>query len=117
MSLELARSGPELKAVFGFHSGLDTAAPKGHAKNIKARVMVCIGADDRTIPAEQCAAFETEKREAGVDWQMHHCNKTVHSFINKNTAAKNKPEALSYSPEADARSRASLRHLFAEVLD
>jgi dienelactone hydrolase len=116
MSLELARSGAELKAVVGFHSGLATNAPKTDAKAIKARVLVCIGADDPMIPPEQRAAFETEMRDAGVDWQMHLYGNTVHSFTNQQAAKRDMPDAIRYSPEADARSWASLKELFAETL-
>ncbi len=116
MSLELARSGADLKAVVGFHSGLATAAPKTDAKAIKARILVCIGADDPMIPADQRATFETEMREAGVDWQMHLYGKTVHSFTNQQAAAANMPDATRYSAEADARSWASLQELFSETL-
>ncbi len=116
MSLELARSGADLRAVVGFHSGLATAAPKTDAKAIKARILVCIGADDPMIPADQRATFETEMREAGVDWQMHLYGKTVHSFTNQGAARANMPDAIRYSAEADARSWASLQELFSETL-
>ena len=42
MALELARGGEDLKAVVGFHSGLQTSRPED-AKHIKGRVLVCIG--------------------------------------------------------------------------
>ncbi len=116
MSLELARDGAALRAVVGFHSGLGTAAPKSDAKAIKARVLVCIGADDPMIPADQRAAFEAEMREAGVDWQMHLYGNTVHSFTNTEAARRDMPDAIRYSPEADARSWASLTELFSETL-
>ncbi len=116
MSLELARSGADLRAVVGFHSGLATAAPKTDAKAIKARILVCIGADDPMIPADQRATFETEMREAGVDWQMHLYGNTVHGFTNQQAARANMPDAIRYSPEADARSWASLQELFSETL-
>jgi len=116
MSLELTRSGADLKAVVGFHSGLATAAPKTDAKAIKARILVCIGADDPMIPADQRATFETEMREAGVDWQMHLYGNTVHSFTNQQAAGANMPDAIRYSAEADARSWASLQELFSETL-
>jgi dienelactone hydrolase len=116
MSLELARSGADLKAVVGFHSGLGTSAPKSDAKAIKARVLVCIGADDPMIPPEQRAAFETEMREAGVDWQMHLYGNTVHSFTNPEAAKRNMPDAIRYNPDADERSWAALQKLFAETL-
>jgi dienelactone hydrolase len=116
MALELARSGAEIKAVVGFHSGLATAAPKTDAKAIKARVLVCIGADDPMIPPAQRADFETEMRDAGVDWQMHLYGKTVHSFTNKAAAKRNMPDAIRYSAEADVRSWSSLQELFSETL-
>ncbi len=116
MSLELARSGADLKAVVGFHSGLATNAPKADAKAIKARILVCIGADDPMIPPEQRATFETEMRETGADWQIHLYGNTVHSFTNQEAAKRNMPDAIRYSPEADARSWASLRELFSETL-
>ncbi|HEY4042301.1 MAG TPA: dienelactone hydrolase family protein [Rhodopila sp.] len=116
MSLELARAGEDLKAVVGFHSGLAASPPKSDAKSIKPRVLVCIGADDPMIPPEQRLAFETEMREAGVDWQMHLYGGTVHSFTNPEAAQRNMPDAIRYSAEADARSWASMQELFSETL-
>ena len=116
MALELARSGADLKAIVGFHSGLSTTAPKTDAKSIKARVLVCIGADDPMIPAEQRADFEAEMREAGIDWQMHLYGKTVHSFTNQEAAKRGMPDAIRYSAEADSRSWASMQELFGETL-
>jgi dienelactone hydrolase len=116
MALELARSGADVKAIAGFHSGLGTTAPKTDAKAIKGRVLVCIGADDPMINAEQRATFETEMREAGVDWQMHLYGNTVHSFTNKEAAKRGMPDAIRYGPEADARSWAAMLGLFGETL-
>ncbi len=115
MALELARSGADVHAVVGFHSGLGTGAPPSDAKAIKGRVLVCIGADDPMIDAGQRAGFETEMRDAGVDWQMHLYGGTVHSFTNQGAAKRNMPDAIRYSPEADRRSWASMTELFGEV--
>jgi len=116
MSLEFARAGAELKAVVGFHSGLGTSAPASGANTVKARILVCIGADDPMIPPEQRATFETEMRNAGVDWQMHLYGKTVHSFTNPEAGKLNMPEAIRYNADADARSWASLQDLFKQAL-
>jgi dienelactone hydrolase len=116
MSLELARSGAALKAVVGFHSGLATSAPSTD-KAIKARILVCIGADDPMILPEQRAAFEAEMRDAGADWQMHLYGNTVHSFTNPEAAKRDMPDAIRYSPDADRRSWAALRELFSETLN
>ena len=56
IALELARSGADIVAAVGFHSGLATAAPQD-ARNIRGKVLVCIGADDPGIPPEQRSAF------------------------------------------------------------
>ena len=117
MSLELARSGAALKAVVGFHSGLATSAPSTKTEAMKARILVCIGADDPMIPPEQRAAFETEMRDAGADWQMHLYGNTVHSFTNPEAAKRDMPDAIRYSPDADRRSWAALRELFSETLN
>jgi dienelactone hydrolase len=112
LSLELARSGAELAAVVGFHSGLATDHPED-AANITGKVLVCIGADDPIIPPEQRLAFEEEMRAAGVDWQLHLYGGAVHSFTNPLADGSN--PALRYDAIADERSWHSMLALFGEV--
>ncbi len=114
MALELARSGATLAGAAGFHSGLGTARPQD-ARNIKARVLVCIGADDPGIPPEQRAAFEQEMRAGGVDWQMHLYGGVVHSFTNPAAEKLGRPEFARYDATADARSWASMQNFFTEI--
>lgn len=115
MSLELARSGADLQAVVGFHSGLSTTAPKTDAKAYRGRVLVCIGADDPFIKPEERNAFEEEMRNAGVDWQMHLYGGVVHSFTNAEAAERNNP-AMRYSEAADKQSWAAMQELFTATL-
>jgi dienelactone hydrolase len=116
ISLELARSSAEIKAAVGFHTTLATKAPAVNPGAIKARVLVCIGADDPFIPANQRAEFESDMRAVGAEWQMNVYGRTVHSFTNQEAAKRNMPEAIRYSPEADARAWASALDLFAHAL-
>lgn len=116
MALELARSGADIRAAVGFHSGLGSADPVTGPGTIKASVLVCIGADDPMIPAEQRAAFEGEMRAAQADWQVHVYGGVVHSFTEPKAASRNMPDAIRYSAAADARSFASMEVLFREVL-
>jgi len=116
MSLELARAGAGLKAVVGFHSGLSTTAPASDAKAFRGKVLVCIGADDPFIKPEERAAFESEMRSAGVDWQIHLYGGTVHSFTNRQAATRNNP-AMRYSEDADKRSWTAMRELLYAELD
>lgn len=112
--LELARSGADVKAVVGFHSGLGTARP-ADARNIKGKVLVQIGADDPIIPPEQRAAFEREMTSAGVDWRMYLLGGVGHSFTNPLVDALNRP-GFKYHEPSDRRSWAAMLDLFNEAL-
>jgi dienelactone hydrolase len=111
--LELARGGADLKAVVGFHSGLQTTRPQD-AQAIKAKVLVQIGADDPVIPAEQRLAFEQEMNAGGVDWRMQVFGKTGHSFTNPEIDAYGLP-GFSYQADSDRRSWAAMVDLLGEV--
>ncbi|MFO0667634.1 MAG: dienelactone hydrolase family protein [Polyangiaceae bacterium] len=114
MALELARSGAPLRGVCGFHSGLATKSPED-ARNIRGKVLVCIGADDPSITPEQRASFEKEMREARVDWQLHLYGGVVHSFTDPNAARLGRPEFARYDADADDRSWQELVRFLEEL--
>ena len=112
--LELARSGADLKAVVGFHADLTTAAAED-ARAIRGKILVCLGADDPIVNAEQRRAFIEEMTAAGVDWQMHLHGGVGHSFTNPDIDAYQFP-GFAYHALADRRSWQAMRTLFDEVL-
>jgi dienelactone hydrolase len=112
-ALELGRSGADLKAIVGFHSGLGTARP-GDAANIKAKVLVQIGAEDPIIPPEQRLAFEAEMRAGGVDWRMILYGGAGHSFTNPDVGALDRA-GFAYDAATDRRSWTAMLDLFAEA--
>ena len=112
--LELARSGADLKAVVGFHSGLGTARPQD-AKNIRAKVLTCIGALDPIIPPDQRQAFDKEMTDGGVDWRMNLYGGAGHSFTNPDVGALGRP-GFEYHAETDRRSWRAMLDLFDETL-
>jgi len=114
IALELARSGAPISALAGFHCTLRTQRPEG-AANIKAKVLIAIGADDPMVDAAQRTAFEEEMRAGNVDWQMHLYGGVVHSFTNKAADQANRPDTIRYSASADARSWKAMSALFDEV--
>jgi dienelactone hydrolase len=114
MALEMARSGADIRAAVGFHSGLTTARPQD-AANISCPVLVCIGADDPMIPAEQRLAFEDEMRAADVDWRLNVYGRAVHSFTNDRADELGFP-GIAYDGPTDARSWRAMLDLFDEVL-
>ena len=114
VALELARGGAEVKGAAGFHSGLSTERP-GDAKDIKGKVLVCIGADDSIIGPDVRNAFIEEMTAGKVDWPMHLYGGVVHSFTNKEAASRGEPDVLRYSADADRRSFSSLVDFLEEV--
>lgn len=114
MALELARGGADLAAVVGFHSGLATQRPSRPGE-VKARILVCIGADDPLVPPEQRATFEHEIRAADVDWRMNIYGGAVHSFTNPSAGTTDFP-GVAYHQPTDERSWRAMLDLFDEQL-
>jgi len=112
MVLELARGGADVKATVGFHSGLQTSRPED-AGQITGSVLVCIGADDPMIPADQRTAFEAEMRAGNVDWRMNLYGGAVHSFTNVDASGLGMP-GIEYHEPTDIRSWAAMLDLFDE---
>ena len=65
-TLDLARSGADVAGVVTFHANLGTD-DASMAKQIKGKVLVLHGADDKFESPEQVAGFEKEMRDANVD--------------------------------------------------
>lgn len=110
--IELARSGAGVSGVVSFHGGLDSPTPTD-GKNIKCRVLALHGADDPFVPEKDLAAFETELREAGVDWQLIKYGGAVHSFTD--WSADGSMKGAKFDARADARSWEDMRQFFAEL--
>lgn len=108
--LEMARSGLDLDGVVSFHGGLKSAIPED-ARNIKAKILVCHGADDPHVPPEEVAAFQEEMRRAGADWQFIAYGGAVHSFTNP--AANS--ESARYNADAAGRSWETMKIFFREI--
>jgi len=96
--LDLARSGADVAAVVSFHGGLATDDP-ALAKNIKARVLVMNGADDKgTMP--DADKFLDEMRASSADWEFLVLGNAVHCF----TETEDNEVGCKYDARAAARS-------------
>ena len=115
VSLELARTGADVKAVVGFHPGY-TPPRTEDSRKIRASVLMLSGTEDPFATADQRTAFEVEMREAGVaDWRLELYGGIGHSFTNPDVDELNMP-GMAYDPRADSRSWDSMLRLFDEVL-
>ncbi|MBI3089377.1 MAG: dienelactone hydrolase family protein [Candidatus Tectomicrobia bacterium] len=112
VALELARSGADLKGVVTFHGSLATQRPQD-AKNIKGRVLVLHGSEDRSVTPAHVAAFQEEMRSAGVDWQLNIYSGATHAF--SNPAARMPERGLAYHEQAATRSWEAMKLFLADI--
>jgi dienelactone hydrolase len=112
-SLELARDGAPLRGVVSFHGGLETPLPAA-AGQVKAKVLVCHGADDPFVPPAQVNAFAEEMTKAGANWQLISYGDTVHSFTNPHANSVG-VAGLAYNKQSDERSWKAMRTFFEEI--
>ena len=111
--LELAYSGADVLGVVSFHGGLTAAKPEDFNR-IKARFLICHGANDGFIPAEAIQAFQNGLDKAGADWQMISFGNAVHSFTNPD-ADKVGIKGIAYNKQADERSWRYMQQFFEEI--
>jgi len=111
-TLDLARSGADVQGVVSFHGNLATDDPT-LAKNIKAKVLVLHGADDKFESPEQIAGFQQEMRDANVDWQFLSYGGAVHCFAIP--SADGKIPGCKYDARTAKRAFVQMKEFFAEV--
>lgn len=114
--LELARAGADVNGVVSFHGGLgaaeDMAADSG---SLIASVLVCHGAADPHVPAEEVAGFQQEMRDAKADWQFIAYSGAVHAFTQP-MAGDDPSKGAAYQKKADERSWRHMQDFFSEIL-
>jgi dienelactone hydrolase len=115
LSLELARTGANVKAVVGFHPGF--GPPRTEAsRRIRARILMCCGTEDPFATRDQRAAFEVEMCEASVsDWSLELYGGVGHSFTNPAADMAGIP-GVEYNAMAERRSWKSMLALLDEAL-
>lgn len=114
--LHAARIGLPLSAVVSFHGSLGSfqkPAPGG----VKAKVLVCHGADDGLVPDEDVSAFKAEMEEAGADYRFESYPGALHGFSNPDATQNGEKYGmpLQYDAGVDAKSWAQMRELLGQV--
>ncbi|MFI4969304.1 MAG: dienelactone hydrolase family protein [Lysobacterales bacterium] len=110
-TLELARSGADVGGVVTFHANL--SSDPAFKDDIKAKVLVLHGADDRFESPEQIAGFQKEMRDAKADWQFLSYGGAVHCFAIP-TADGSVP-GCKYDPPVAKRAFAQMHMFFDET--
>jgi dienelactone hydrolase len=118
VALHMARIGTDLKVVASFHGGLQAITP-AESNIVKAFVLVCNGADDPLVPAEQIEAFKNEMDNAGVKYEFKNYPGAVHSFTNPGSDEFGKKFGmpLAYNENADKESWTELQKVLTTVFN
>jgi len=110
-TLDMARSGANLKAAISFHGLLD--APDLPKKKIKSKVLVCHGWDDPMAPPEHVSALGEELTKAKCDWQIQAYGQTTHAFMVP--GADSGDGTLKHNADSERRAWNSTLELLEEV--
>ncbi|MBU4538487.1 MAG: dienelactone hydrolase family protein [Weeksellaceae bacterium] len=113
-ALNMARQESDLKGVVSFHGNLMTGIKP---KNNKVKILVCNGADDSFVPAEEIAAFKKQMDSAKVSYTFNNYPNSVHSFTNPASTEMGKKfkMPIAYNKEADEKSWNDMKAFFAEI--
>jgi len=114
--LHMARAGKDLDGVASFHGSLAPHTPAQKGK-VKAKVLVCHGAEDQFVTPEQIEAFKKEMRDAGVDLRFKVYPGAKHSFTNPDADGFGEKFGLplAYSESADKASWKDLETFLEEI--
>jgi|WetSurMetagenome_2_1015567.scaffolds.fasta_scaffold142555_2 dienelactone hydrolase len=114
--LGMARRGLPLNAVVSFHGGL--ASPKPVDKGaVKGSLLVCNGAADTFVSAEEIKNFKSEMTNAGVKFTFIDYPDAVHAFTNPNATELGKKFNLgiAYNEKADKKSWEDMKNFFTKI--
>lgn len=112
MVINTARMGADVKGVVSFHGSLlGTPAKK---ELLKAKILVCNGADDQFLPKEDIIQFKKQMDSIGADYTFKDYPGAVHAFTNPGaTAAGQKFNIpIAYNAAADSASWRDMREFF-----
>lgn len=112
----LAYSGAPLAGIVSFHGSLISASAEAAAKN-HAKILICHGAVDPFVSAEEIAAFKKSLDDGKFDYQFISYAGAVHAFSNPGAdqIAKATGLPIAYNAAADRRSWTHMRGFFQEI--
>jgi dienelactone hydrolase len=115
MVLNAAKMGMDFKGVVSFHGGLNTVpAAKG---STKANILVCNGAADKFVSAEDIKNFRNNLDSLKVPYTFIDYPDALHAFTNPESTANGKKfnMAIAYNEAADKKSWNDMQYFFKKI--
>jgi dienelactone hydrolase len=112
MVLNSAKLGLPVNGVVSFHGGLAGVAPVKEL--IKAQVLVCHGAIDQFVSAQEVATFKKQMDSVGIPYTFKEYANATHAFTNPEATEKGKKFNLpiAYNAAADTASWNDMKTFF-----
>ena len=115
MVLNLARLGQDLKGVVSFHGSL--IGVPADKQLLKAKILVCHGADDQFVTPTEVAQFKKQMDSIGADYKFVTYAGATHAFTNPDATATGKKFNLpiAYNAAADLGSWKEMQDFFEKI--
>lgn len=116
--LRLALDGIPLNGIVSFHGDLPTETVK-NPNLVKAKMLVCNGADDPFNPPDKVKTFKNAMDSAGVSYKFVDYPGAKHSFTNPaaDSLGKKFNMPLAYNKEADEKSWDEMKEFFSMIFN
>ena len=117
VALTMANLGADLDAVAAFHSAVQL--PVMPNEKLKAKVLVCNGADDPFITDDSVIAFKAKMDSINAEYNYIAYEGATHSFTSKDADSIGKKFniPLAYNKEADEKSWEALQQLLKDAFN
>lgn len=114
--LNMADAGVDLDGVVSFHGSLGGVTPPEKGA-LKAKVLVCAGADDKFNPPDAIAKFKDGMKEAGADMEYVAYKGAVHAFTNPEATKLGEKFKIpiAYNKKADQESWMAMKEFFKKL--
>jgi dienelactone hydrolase len=115
MVLNMARLGENLNGVVSFHGNLVGTPPD---KNLlKAKVLVCHGADDKFVQQPEVEKFKKQMDSIGADYTLKVYPNATHAFTNPaaTTNGQKFNIPIAYNAAADSASWNDMKEFFGRI--
>ena len=117
MVLNSAKLGSNFKAVVSFHGGL--AGAPANSSLLKAKILVCHGANDKFVSQKDIDAFKHQMDSIGANYSFKVYANATHAFTNPNATKLGKEfdMPIEYNAEADKNSWNDMKDFFAVLFN
>jgi dienelactone hydrolase len=115
MVLNMARLGEGLNGVVSFHGNL--AGFPADKNLLKAKVLVCHGADDQFVSADEVKTFKKQMDSIGADYTFKQYAGATHAFSNPSATEMGQKFKIpiAYNAAADSASWNDMKDFFGKI--